>query len=175
MLSLILCASVWKSVILHNMKTAGDILSALFDERFMKTAQGYSDFFSSWADITAKNGIAAASEHSRIKNLDRGIVQIEMDHPGWKQLLQTKQSKLLHDFQYRFPQMNISGIALMLGQSDNLHSKTKQEIITESEAVEPVQAKASVKNAVAGYDLIKDEEFKEKLIQLEQAIASRGI
>jgi hypothetical protein len=36
------------------MKTAEDILSTLFDERFMKKAQVYSKFFDSWADITAK-------------------------------------------------------------------------------------------------------------------------
>ncbi|MDR1868402.1 MAG: DUF721 domain-containing protein, partial [Treponema sp.] len=65
------------------MKTAGDILSELFDERFMKKAQGFSKLFDSWADITAKNGIPAASDHSRIRELDRGILIVETDHPGW--------------------------------------------------------------------------------------------
>jgi len=99
------------------MKTAGEILSALFDERFLLKAQGYSKFFNSWTDITAKNGIAAAAEHSRIKDLDKGIVLIEMDHPGWKQIIQTKQSKLLNDLRYRFPDLDISGISLILSKS----------------------------------------------------------
>ncbi len=96
------------------MKTAGDIISALFDERFVKKAQGFSKFFDSWADITEKNGIASAADHSKIKELDKGIVLIEIDHPGWKQILQTKQSKLLNDFRYRFPELEISGISLIL-------------------------------------------------------------
>ncbi|MCL2800303.1 MAG: DUF721 domain-containing protein [Treponema sp.] len=96
------------------MKTAGNILSALFDEQFIDKAQGYSKLFNSWADITAKNGIASASAHSRIKDLDRGILLIEMDHPGWKQIIQTKQSKLLNDFRMRFPDMEISGLSLVL-------------------------------------------------------------
>ena len=96
------------------MKTAGDILSALFDTQFVEKARGYSNFFDSWTDITEKNGISAAAAHSRIKDLDRGIVLIEMDHPGWKQILQTKQSKLLNDFRIRFPKMDISGISLIL-------------------------------------------------------------
>jgi predicted nucleic acid-binding Zn ribbon protein len=100
------------------MKTAGDILSALFDERMMKKAQGYSRLFDSWTDITQKNGIAAAADHSRIKELDKGILLIETDHPGWKQIIQTKQSKLLNDFRRRFPDMNISGISLMLGRGE---------------------------------------------------------
>jgi len=116
------------------MKKAGDILSALFDERFLKTAQGYSKFFNSWADITAKNRIAAAADHSRIKDLDRGIILIETDHPGWKQILQTKQSKLLNDFRRRFPELDISGISFMLGTCsaasstpDKTHSTPERE------------------------------------------------
>jgi predicted nucleic acid-binding Zn ribbon protein len=98
------------------MKTAGEILSVLFDERFVKKAQGYSKLFDSWKDITEKNGIAAAADHSRIKDLDNGMIQIEMDHPGWKQILQTKQGKLLNDFRYRFPELEITGISLILSK-----------------------------------------------------------
>ena len=100
------------------MKTAGDILSTLFDERFIKKAQGYSKLFDSWNDITAKNGIAAAADHSRIVDLDGGILLIEIDHPGWKQILQTKQIKFLNDFRYRFPELDISGISFMLGKGE---------------------------------------------------------
>jgi len=100
------------------MKKAGDLLSVLFDEQFVKKAQGFSTLFDSWVDITAKNGIASASAHSRIRDLDRGILLVEMDHPGWKQILQTKQSKLLSDFRYRFPELEISGISLVLGKAE---------------------------------------------------------
>ncbi|MDR2542675.1 MAG: DUF721 domain-containing protein [Treponema sp.] len=95
-------------------KTAGEVLAALFDKQFVEKAHGYSKLFESWTDITAKNGIAAVAAHSRIKKLERGILLVEMDHPGWKQILQTKQSKLLNDFRYRFPTMNITGLSLML-------------------------------------------------------------
>jgi predicted nucleic acid-binding Zn ribbon protein len=96
------------------MKKAGEILSMLFDKQFVEKAQVYSELFDSWEKITKKNGIGSAADHSRIKDLDRGILLIEMDHPGWKQILQTKQSKLLNDFRYRFPKMNITAISLML-------------------------------------------------------------
>ena len=99
------------------MKTAGEILSILFDEKFMKKAQGASELFNSWADITEKNGLASAGDHSRIKDFEKGILLIEIDHPGWKQILQTKQSKFLHDFRYRFPELNIEGISFMLSNN----------------------------------------------------------
>jgi hypothetical protein len=154
------------------MKTAGNILSALFDERFMKKAEGVSKLFDSWADITEKNGIAAASAHSRIKDLDRGILLVEMDHPGWKQILQTKQSKMLNDFRRRFPEMNISGISLMLG-SQNSGESQKVEMFAAVEEEQPETEQAAVEPAVRGYDTIKDEEFKETLKKLGQSIAAK--
>jgi len=153
------------------MKTAGNILSALFDERFMQKAQGYSKLFDSWKDITAKNGIPAAADHSRIKELDRGILLIETDHPGWKQILQTKQTKFLNDFRMRFPEMDISGISLILGkmQPEKTQTETEPDVVEE----EPMQAVVEEKPAeetLTGYEAIKDKDFRDKLIKLGQSI-----
>ena len=163
------------------MKTAGDILSTLFDERLIKKAQGYSRLFDSWKDITEKNGIRAAADHSRIKDLDRGIMLIEMDHPGWKQILQTKQSKILNDFRIRFPELEISGISLMLGRSEpNSQDLAKEEpptaglsTVLDSPASHSVPLCLSVKSSEknTGYDAIKDEELKEVLKRLGQRVA----
>ncbi|MCL2230807.1 MAG: DUF721 domain-containing protein [Treponema sp.] len=158
------------------MKTAGSILSTIFDERFMKKAQGYSKFFDSWKDITEKNGLPAAADHSRIKDLDKGIVYIEMDHPGWKQILQTKQSKFLNDFKIRFPQLEISGIALML---QNNQENNTEEISTENESVKNIKTekrKEIIQNAEIspkGLEAIKDDDFIETLKSLGKTIASR--
>jgi hypothetical protein len=154
------------------MKTAGDILSTLFDERFMKKAQVYSKFFDSWADITAKNEIASASAHSRIKDLDRGILLVEIDHPGWKQILQTKQTKLLNDFRYRFPELDISGISFMLGNS--APDKSETEFAQETEIAEEPEISSGSESSAKGLDAIKDEELKEILIRLGKNITSRG-
>jgi len=166
------------------MKTAGDILSTLFDAQFMKKAQSYSKFFDSWNDITAKNGIAAAAAHSHIKDLDNGILLIEMDHPGWKQILQTKQSELLNDFRVRFPELDISGISLILGksepdsgsQNEDLHNNAPQSSIqtnTAQKNVEEQPHEVISQSAVTGLDAIKDEDFKETLKRLGQSIAKR--
>jgi len=160
------------------MKTAGNILSALFDERFMEKARGYSKFFDSWTDITAKNGIAAAADHSRIKDLDRGVVLIEIDHPGWKQVLQTKQSKLLNDFRIRFPDLDISGISLMLGSGKAQDTAQEAEPAYEAEAAKKpdtssvAEAETEAEISAQGYDAIKDEEFREKLKRLGRRIAA---
>ncbi|GBU26579.1 Zn-ribbon-containing, possibly RNA-binding protein and truncated derivatives [Treponema sp. R8-4-B8] len=160
------------------MKTAGEIFSTLFDEQFMKKAQKYSKFFDSWKDITAKNGIAAAADHSRIKDLDRGLLLIETDHPGWKQILQTKQSKLLNDFRIRFPELEISSIALILGKSEpdsGSQNSKPQEIAHKTEIAEEPSQEVISQSAVTGLDAIKDEEFKETLKRLGQSIAMKNI
>ena len=152
------------------MKTVGEILSTLFDKQFVEKAQEYSKFFDSWTDIAEKNGISSAAAHSRIKELDKGIVQIEIDHPGWKQILQTKQSKLLNDFRIRFPELDISGISLLLGQKEQ--SKTESEE-TQPEKIPvaeiPLQTNEPI---VKGLNTIKDEDFKQKLLSLGQNIAA---
>jgi len=164
------------------MKTAGDILSVLFDEGFAKKAQGYSKLFDSWADITAKNGIASAAAHSRIKDLDRGILLVEMDHPGWKQILQTKQSKFLNDFRIRFPELDISGISLMLGRSDTYDDVKAEAAVSEDSAKTETQVKEPVvviskpivnETVSSNIEDIKDNELKETLIRLGQTIAER--
>jgi len=155
------------------MKTAGNILSELFDEQFMRKAEGASKLFDSWEEITEKNGIAAAAAHSRIKNLDKGILLVEMDHPGWKQILQTKQSKILNDFRRRFPELDISGISLMLG-SQNKSESGEVEISAAEEEEEQANDQTNVieEPAAQGYDAIKDDDFKETLKKLGQSIAS---
>ena len=52
--------------------------------------------------------------HSRVRDLDRGRLVIEVDHPGWGQLLQFKQRALLAAVQRRFPALQVTAIAVIL-------------------------------------------------------------
>ncbi|GHU12648.1 hypothetical protein FACS1894161_1310 [Spirochaetia bacterium] len=98
------------------MKKIGDILSALFDEKTLEKAAGFGKLFSasSWETLTKKCGLAAAVSHSRIASVEHAIVLVEADHPGWIQLLQTKQSELLGGIRELLPAMEIRGISFML-------------------------------------------------------------
>jgi hypothetical protein len=117
------------------MKKAGDIIAALFREEFgpefMDTARAASGLFSSWAQIIKEawpqsgqddsdnsgfEDIPAAAVHSRIKELERGTLVIEADHPGWIQILQTKQRGILSAVQRRYKELDIRGIAFRLSR-----------------------------------------------------------
>ena len=159
------------------MKRVGDVLSAIFDEGMMQKARGYSALFSCWKDLTEKNGIAAAADHSWITSLDRGMVWIEVDHPGWKQILQTKESKLLSDFRYRFPDMDISGLSIMLSRTGARpeNADTESECVADSAMPEkyPLPAPPETMPVAEGYNAIKDNALKEVLMRLEKSIAAK--
>ena len=108
------------------MRKAGDILTALFGPDFWKNASLNADLFSSWQEIISEvwprsedaeqDDIPAAAVHSRVKELEHGVLLVEADHPGWVQILQTKQSELLSTVQRRYPKLGITGIAFRLSR-----------------------------------------------------------
>jgi hypothetical protein len=114
------------------LRKAGDIVSALFRERFgpefMETARSNADLFSSWERVVSevwprsfdsdrdKDEVPAAAVHSRIRELELELLLIEADHPGWIQILQTKQTELLSVVQRRYPELGIRGIAFRLSR-----------------------------------------------------------
>jgi hypothetical protein len=118
------------------MRKAGDIITDLLREKFgngfMESARSSAALFSSWTRIVAEvwprsfdaDGrkaegpldMPAAAVHSEIVELERGVLLVEADHPGWIQLLKTRQTELLSAVQRRYPELNIRGIAFRLNR-----------------------------------------------------------
>lgn len=114
------------------MRKAGEIVTSLFSDRngnnFWETARANADMFSSWKDIVTKvwprninselrqDDIPPAAVHSRIRELERGVLMVEADHPGWIQILQTKQSELLSAVQSKYPELGVRCIAFRLSR-----------------------------------------------------------
>jgi predicted nucleic acid-binding Zn ribbon protein len=98
------------------MKKAGDILALILNDKILKKSQGYSELFLSWELLTEESNIAAAANHSRIKELEGSVLLIEADHPGWVQILKTKQKDLLEKIHRRFPQFSITAISVRLSR-----------------------------------------------------------
>jgi hypothetical protein len=164
------------------MKRAGELLSAFFDAGLIKKAQGYSNLFSAWQKITAKCGIAAAADHSRIRELERCVLLIEADHPGWIQLLQTKQHRLLSDAQRRFPDLTITGISFMLSREPIQGQPTAAEqpaMVSQDEVLEPSEKlqepTEEIPTVVAAdpYAKIADEGLRETLKRLERDLLGK--
>ena len=106
------------------MRKAGDILAEMFIEQFgpefMETARASSDLFSSWEQVLAElwpqENPPPVTAYSRIKDLERGVLLVEADHPGWIQILQTKQTELLSAVKHRYPELEIRSISFRLSR-----------------------------------------------------------
>jgi hypothetical protein len=177
------------------MKKAGDIISALFRERFgpefMDTARATSGLFSSWVQITKEawpqskqddsdnpgfEDVPAIAVHSRIRELERGILLIEADHPGWIQILQTKQGGLLSAVRRQYPELNIRGIAFKLSR-EPFSSTDEEKPLTaaEDETAEPIQEEQiPLSTKPGGEDTPEDKEFSTALKNLKKSIKERN-
>lgn len=98
------------------MKKAGDLLALILNEKTFKKAQGYSELFLSWNILTEESNIPAAAGHSRIKELEGSVLLVEADHPGWIQILKTKQKELLDGVHRRFPKLSVTELSFRLGR-----------------------------------------------------------
>ncbi len=153
------------------MKKAGDLLQNFLDEKIMKKAKEYSQFFSSWAAVAGEQCAA----HSRISDLKGTLLIIEADHPGWVQILQTRQAELLNAIQRRNPDITITGISFKLSKEPNQvqnesSQKSNNMIVSEGEYPEILQEQPETANL---YDKIHDEDFKQSLKRLEESIKTR--
>jgi hypothetical protein len=152
------------------MRKAGDLLSVILDEGILKKAQGYHDLFSSWQNIAGEK-LAA---HSRIIELERSVLLIEADHPGWVQILQTKQKGLLNAVCRRFPELSINGIAFRLSRDPETPAETPRQLRRNPIREEPDEPFLTRREArLEAYEKINDEQFKETLLRLEKRIESK--
>lgn len=163
------------------MKRVGDVLSALFDEGLMKKAQSYSRLFSCWKEIAERHGIATVVGHSRITGLDRGVLWVEVDHPGWKQILQIKAGRMLDDLRSHFSDLDISGISIVLSRNGALPDEgveaggdSAESAVPAGEAFTPAPVDSAPHGNTneIGYNAIKDASFRESLQRLEKSIAA---
>ena len=93
------------------MKKAADILRNILGEQEARQAGEWSAFFKGWQAL-AGDDIAA---HSSVKDVKQGVVIVEVDHPGWLQMLQMKKGTILRNMKRRYPELDIKDIRIFLG------------------------------------------------------------
>jgi hypothetical protein len=150
------------------MKKIGDVLSVFFDENTLEKARGYGSLFSSWGYMTAKCGIPQAAAHSRITELKKSLLLVEADHPGWVQILQTKQKELLEEIQKQFPAFFITGIVLRLSRPVPETTVLEEQAKDDSADNKPVKDKAGDETTWIG-----DERLRTALEKLKESIAKK--
>jgi len=94
-------------------KRASDILARLLDEKADEQARSASGVFRSWAEIAG----APLSDHSRVYELQHGQLCVEVDHPGWLQVLLLRKNQILRGVTRAYPQLKIRGLRARVNPS----------------------------------------------------------
>ena len=175
------------------MRKAGEIISALFDERygpgFMKTARSSAGLFSSWEELVTKvwplkkqeNGppeISAVAVHSRIRELEHEVLLVEADHPGWIQILQTKQTELLEAVRRKYPELEIRAMAFRLSREPFSQAAYAPSSGKDTDAPDNTHEEKEVLSPYFDGDgpesKPRDEKFQAALKELEESIRKRN-
>jgi len=150
------------------MEKAVDVLKLfLKNEHQLKEAERVSELFDMWTKLA---GINIAS-HSKIADINRNLIFVQVDHPGWMQVIQLQEEQILRKIQKAFPALEIKGLRMFLSErgadpppllQENSDTQQEKEISelgkADSEAVENIQ----------------DDEFKQLLKKLGKSIVKKA-
>ena len=73
------------------MERAGDILKAILAEGVLRSGHKYISLFGGWEDVVGE----PLCDHTRAIDVQRGSLVVEVDHPGWFQMLQFREKQIL--------------------------------------------------------------------------------
>jgi hypothetical protein len=96
-----------------TVKKAADILARVLDEKNRKLARSYSSIFGGWEQIVG----TSLAEHSHIQEIANRSLFIEVDHPGWMQLLLMRKQQIIGAVTRRFPSLEVDDIRVRVNLS----------------------------------------------------------
>lgn len=94
------------------MKKAGSFIDQIFEDLEMSgdTQQGMVSLFSSWERIAGTD----IASHTTIRDVEGSTLVIEVDHPGWAQMVSLKKTILLNGIKMEYPELGITRIRIVV-------------------------------------------------------------
>lgn len=108
---------------MSEMKKAGDILKTFFDRSVLAEGEKYLRFFGAWDQIVGPD----LSAHAKAIDIVHASVVVEVDHPGWLQLLQLRERNVLQSLHKRFPDLKITGMRYRLVDPENFSAPGRED------------------------------------------------
>ena len=97
------------------MKKIGELLKDYLKEMGWLSGNPYDPLFRGWKEIAGE----ALASHARLIDVRNGMLLVEVDHPGWLQMLQLRKSAVLEAARRAAPGASIEGIRMRLGGGDH--------------------------------------------------------
>ena len=152
-----------------RIKDVSALLANFFNEEKLGRGEQVTSLFGAWSSIVGSR-LAA---HSRIVDIDKGILIVEAEHPVWIQLLQFRQSSIYEDFANRYPKFGLRGIAFRLSaqKGDSLANTAQARAFQE-----PTSPEAPLENDASFSTLndIHDPEFRAILNKLKVTLQGKA-
>lgn len=105
--------------------TASDVVNKFFSGISAEKMHEANGFLRTWNEVVGTN-IAA---HSKVIDVDRGAVIIEVDHPGWAQQIQLKKRTILDRLKKGFPDLEIKNLVIRVECECNTPYKKGPSVI----------------------------------------------
>ncbi|WP_319475439.1 DUF721 domain-containing protein [Marispirochaeta aestuarii] len=149
------------------MKRARELVEQLFQNINHEDLKIYGRIFSSWTDL-AGTDLAA---HSRILEIDRGIVFVGVDHPGWMQMISMRKARILSGIKKQYPSLEIRDLRFLL-----IDGIPEEELQKRFGAVQPKINEAAQQETDSSEEAQEPkppEDFKKKLEKLGKSIEKK--
>lgn len=76
---------------MSHLRKVGDVLRDFLKARGWPTEDPYAPLFRGWEDIAGRE----LGSRSRVVEVEDGVLVVEVDHPGWLQMLQLRKRAIL--------------------------------------------------------------------------------
>ena len=93
-------------------KDASVLVSAFFDKDRFAEGGHFTALHAAWGSIVGERYAA----HSAPSDVIKGILYIEVEHPGWIQLMQFKQAAILESVKRAYPELKLKSILFRMAR-----------------------------------------------------------
>ena len=158
-------------------KSARELVAKLFSSVDSSAGRQYVALHQNWQSLV---GIDLAA-HSEPVDIRRDALVVELDHPGWMQMLQMQERRLVQRLRRDFPELAIKTLQMRLKNEPDAREQTLEQTL-EQAAKQAGEAKREPERSKKreqpehpeGLDRIDDPELRERLERLGKMIAERN-
>ena len=137
----------------NDVKKLSELIMSYLDKVGLFEQSKVLEVYSSWASIVGEKQAA----HSKLLDIKHQTALIEVDHPGWSQQILLNKKYILHNFQKRYPQLEVKNISVIVSshyetshQFGNTENSSRdvpdKQRVTEKAAVLSTQLETSIEN-----------------------------
>jgi predicted nucleic acid-binding Zn ribbon protein len=93
-------------------KRVGDLLRKFLEVRGWASGDPYSPLFAGWKAVVGE----PLAGHCRLEEVEDGVLIVEVDHPGWLQMLAMQKQTVLDAARRAAPGARIQGMRARIGR-----------------------------------------------------------